>query len=187
MAAGFAYAGLAAYEIISGFQQAEMVRANAELSQEINTFNADLAQIDAYEAEKAGYSQVARYEGVVEQTVGSQRVALAAQGVDVSFGTAAEIQEDTKVRGFLNQQDIMAEANARALGFKNEARSRRLQGYLSAVGAEVSASATRNAGIIGAAQTGIQYGSKSGSFSGYGDREPSQYQDFRTTNWENMG
>lgn len=162
---GLVYAGLAAYSMLTGMQNAEMIRENARLSQEVNDFNSDLALLDAYQAQQDGYSQEARYENVISQTIGSQRAAYAAGGVDVNFGTAAAVQSETRLRGELNKMDIINEANNRAIGYRNEARATRLQGFLNSSASEVSAAATQNAGIIKAAELGLSGYAKEGGFN----------------------
>ena len=149
------YAALAAYQLAAGFQQAQMIRDNADLQNRINELNAGFADKDAYEAEKLGYTEVARYQNVVDTTVGDQRAAYAAQGVDVSYGTAAEVQSETRLTGLLNMLDIQKQAREKALGFKNEARNIRLQGGMARSQAELNAAGAQNQGIIGAVGTGL--------------------------------
>ena len=155
MAIGYAYAGMAAFQIVSGLQGAESIRANAELQKEIAELNAQYAEIDAWEAKLNGEEQVARYDNVIKQTISSQRVALAAQDVDVDFGTAKELQQESKLNGMLNQMDIREQAHAQVLGYKTQARQYRLQGAMGQMQAGYDASATQNAAIIGAATTGL--------------------------------
>ncbi|MFM6930406.1 MAG: hypothetical protein ACKOX6_18225 [Bdellovibrio sp.] len=155
MAAGYAYAGLAAYQIVSGFQQAELVRENAKLSREIGEMNAEAAELDAYNAEKDGMTQENRYQSVIDQTIGAQNVIFAANDVDANFGTAAELQAESKLTGALNQMDIRARAQAEALGYKNQAKNIRLQSYMNSLQSDVQATSIQNASIINAASTGL--------------------------------
>lgn len=158
----YAAAGIAAYQIWSGLQQAESIRESAKLTKEISEMNAKYAEIDAYEAEKSGYGDTARYQTTIDNTIADQRTGYAAQNVDVNFGTAAEVQADTKLTGFLNQLDIQKQARAKALGYKREARQIRLQGSMGNIQARSNASATVTTGLIHGANTAL---------SGY-DRTP---------------
>lgn len=153
--AGAGYAALAGVQIWSGLQQAEMIREQSKLTQRISELNALFAEQDAYEAEKAGESEAARYQTTIDQTVGDQRTTMAAQGVDINFGTAAALQEETRLTGFLNTIDIKNQARAKALGYKQQARNIRLNGAMGASQAEMNASAAVTSGLMGAAATGI--------------------------------
>jgi len=143
-------AGIAAFQLINGLQQAEMIRANGRLMQEVAEFNAEFAEVDAYEAEKMGYTRAARYSAIADDTISKQTSALAAQDIDVNFGTAADIRKESQVTKALNLIDIQNEAYARAQGFKNEARRLRLQGYMSGLQSSGSANSTQAAGVINA-------------------------------------
>lgn len=155
----YQYAALAAYQIWSAYNQAEVIRDQAELTKNIAEMNAKYAEIDAWEAEKYGYTESARYQSIVDQTVGEQRAAFAAQNVDVSFGTAKEIQQESKVTGFLNQLDMQRQARAKAMGLKFEASNYRVSGSMSQAQGGAQGNATMNAGFANAGATAV---------SGYG-------------------
>lgn len=153
--AGYAEAGLAGLQIWSGYQTAELIRDSARLQGQINDMNAGFAELDAYNSEVQGFSETARYQTTIDQTVSGQRVAFAAQGVDVSYGTAKEVQNESKLTGFLNQLDIQYQARQKAAGFHREARNIRLGGAMSNLSSEREASSAIRSGIFGAAQTGL--------------------------------
>ena len=154
--------GISAFQIWSGLQQAKMITRQAGLQNQINDMNAKYAELDAYEAEKFGYTQTSRYQTVIDSTVGTQRASYAAQNVDINFGTAAEVQAETKLIGFLNQLDMQKEARLRAKGLKIEASNIRLGGAMSASKAAMDSYAVRMAGITGAASTGFQTAASAG-------------------------
>ena len=154
-----AAAALAAFQLVSSIQQAEAIRSQARLQKEIAEFNAQFAELDAYRSEQYGETDVARYQSEIDKTVGDQRVAYASQGVDVTSGTAAAIQAETKLTGFLNQLDIRTQAQAKVLGYKREALNIRLAGITGQSQANLNANAVETAGIIGAIP---------GAVSGYG-------------------
>lgn len=151
----WAVAGVAAFQLVSGAQAAEGIRANARLSKEVADMNAEFAELDAFHAEADGYTQAARYEGQVQHIESSQKVAFAANNVDSSFGTAADVTADTKLTGFLNAMDIKNAAHAKALGYQNEARNDRIAGLLGSAQAEFNAASSVRAGTIGAATTAL--------------------------------
>lgn len=151
----YAAAGLAGLQLLSGFHQAEMIRRGAKLQQAINNMNAEFAEIDAYDAEVAGFTEAGRYESVIDSTVGEQRAGYAAQNVDVNFGTAKEVQEETKFTGFLNQLDMLRQGRERAKGYKTEARNLRLGGQFTRMQGDMDASIAIRSGVVSAAQTGL--------------------------------
>lgn len=150
-----AYAVLAGYQILSGMQQADAIRENAKITKQINELNAQYAEVDAWNAEQTGATEESRYQTTIDKTLAAQKVGLAAQDVDVNFGTAAEIQAETKLTGFLNQLDIRNQAHAKALGYTAQARNYRMGGAMQSIEAEAKATATRNTAIIGGASTSL--------------------------------
>ena len=157
MSTGAAAAGLMTFQLVQGMHQAETMRANAELTREIAQMNAEYAEIDAHRVALSGFSQEARYQSVIDSTLSAQKVAFAAQNIDVSFGTAAEIQQESKLIGELNKIDIVNQAHEKALGVKNQARQIRLQGRMSGLEAGANIQAVQTAAITSTAQTGLGY------------------------------
>lgn len=149
------YAALAAFQVASGFQQAQMIRENADLQNRVNDFNAAFAELDAYQAERQGFTDVSRYQTVVDKTLSDQRSAYAAQGVDVNYGTAAEVQAETRLTGILNMFDLQRQAREKAMGFKTEAINIRLQGGMRRLQSDLDASGVQRQAVIGAVSTGI--------------------------------
>jgi hypothetical protein len=144
-----------------------MIREQAGLQNRINILNAEYAELDAYEAEKMGYTRSARYQSVIDATIGAQRSAYAAEGVDVNFGTAAEVQAESQLAGFLNKLDMQKEARQRALGLKVEASNIRLGAGMQRSQAEMQAFGALMGGITGAASTAFYAGAESGFFKPY--------------------
>lgn len=149
----WAYAALAGLQLVQGLQQADTIRQQAELTKQLADMNAEFAEVDAFNAELEGYSKAARYQNVVNNISAEQTAAYAAQGVDSTFGTAAEIKKETEAIGQLNTLDIMDEAHARALGFKREARNIRLNARMGGIEATARAGSTVAAAAINAATT----------------------------------
>lgn len=150
-----AFAVLAAMQVISGNNQAAALRAQAKRKQMIADMNAEFAELDAWEAEQQGYADQARYQGVVDATVGTQRVAYASKNVDIGYGTAAEVQAETRITGMLNMLDIQKQARNKALGFKKEAQNLRLGGEMTRQQGDMDATATQNAAYMNAAGTAL--------------------------------
>ena len=144
-----------AFQMITGAQQAEAVRQQARIQRQIDEMNAQFAEVDAYEAEKQGYSQEARYQSYIDAVAGEQKLALASQNVDISFGSAKELQQETSTTGFLNQLDIKNQAHQRALGYTNQARNIRFQGERGLTQANYDANTMATRSLLGGIQTGL--------------------------------
>lgn len=157
MATGNPYiiAAAAAYEVFSGIQQAEVIRQNAEITKQIANMNAEGLEYDAFKAEQHGMAEIAAYQPTIDSTIGEQRVAFAANNVDASYGTAAELQQETKLTGVLNTIAIQRQARARALGLKQQARNTRLNAQLGHAQAQATANATENVAAISGTRTAL--------------------------------
>ena len=149
----YVFVGVAAFQLVSGLQQAETIRENGKLTREIADMNAEFAEIDSFHAEQDGGTQAAAYEGKADMVQSDQVAAYAAKDVDASFGTAAEVIADSKLATFLNVVDIKNQAHRKALGYKEQARQYVTGGALASAQANINASATQNSAVIGAATT----------------------------------
>ena len=157
MSAAILYGVSGALSLAGGYFAAENIRETAKLNQEISDMNAEFAELDAYDAEIEGFTQEARYQKVVDQTLADQQLTFAVQDVDVSFGTAADIVAETKLVAELNKMEIEKQAQEQASGFKTQARQFRIGGALSTSQAESKASAAQFSGVTGAARNFTGY------------------------------
>jgi hypothetical protein len=151
-------------QLWGSMEQAELTRRQAELNRQVSEFNAEDLEQSAWEAEKFGYTQVARYQSTVDEVISKQRVRFAAEGVDITFGTAAEIQEESRMTATLNALDIQKAARERAQNLRTEAANVRLQGFLGVVQGEAQASAETISGFAGAGQSFVQAAGAGGLF-----------------------
>ena len=149
------FAGLAGLQLAGGYFAAQNIKETARLNQDIADLNAEFAELDAYDAEIEGFTQQARYQGIVDKTLGEQTEILAAADVDITFGTAGELQKETRIIAEINKMEIEKQANERSLGFKAEARDFRVSGFLNRLQDDVRASNVKFQAIVGAAGTGL--------------------------------
>lgn len=149
------YGGLAALQLAGGYYAAENMKETAKLNQEIAEMNAQFAELDAYDAITEGYTQQTRYQSVIDQTLGEQQLIQTAQGVDVNYGTAAAVQEETKFVAELNLMEIEKQAQERALGYKTQARDYRTGGALARADADIRAGTAKFQAVSGATQTAL--------------------------------
>lgn len=149
------YGGMAALQLAGGYFASQNIKATAKLNQEIAEMNAEFAELDAYDSELEGYSAATRYQSVVDQTLGDQQALMAAQDIDVNYGSAASVQAETRFLGELNKMEIEKQAQEQALGYKRQARDLRLGGVMERGDARIRAGQAMSQGVMGAAQSGI--------------------------------
>jgi len=132
--AGGGSAITAGAQFFSAFAQSEAIRAEgmiasaqAEFDATQNEINARFAEVRATEIIEQGDEDAREYQKKVKQTVGSQRAALAAQGIEVETGTALELQLETAEQGALDVETIKNNAWRQSFGYEQEAVSQRFQ------------------------------------------------------------
>ena len=152
---GYAYGAIAGLELAGGYFASQNIKETAKLNQEIADMNAEFAELDAFDAIAEGGSQEARYQSVIDQTLGEQKLAFATADVDINYGTASSIVEETKFTGELNLMEIQKQAQERALGYKVQARNIKSQGVLDRADANAKADAVMFQSATGAAKTAI--------------------------------
>lgn len=151
----YAYAALAALQLIGGFQQGSIIRANGDLQANIANMNARFSELDAYNALTSGYSNAAKYANTINSTVASDRAAYAGEGVSVGYGTAAAVQSDNRIAGLVNTLQMQRSARDQAMGYEGQAINIRVGGAMTSLQFRLNASAAEFQGVAGAASTGI--------------------------------
>lgn len=100
-------------KVVSGIGQAQQYRYQAQIADQNNRLANEQARdsIDNTNLEaRARYRELARMKG-------AQQAALAANGVDLNFGSAADIQKDTAMTGAEDIAQIYKGGNQRTRGF----------------------------------------------------------------------
>ena len=147
-----AYGG---FQVWSGFQQADMMRQQASINRRVMEMNAELAEVDSFNAMRDGMTKLARYQTSLDAVRSMQTVAYAARGVDSTFGTAADVITDSETNGLLNRMDLESQAFQAAAGYENQAAKYRIQGGMNYQAEMTRAQATQNASLIQGLYTGI--------------------------------
>jgi len=122
-----------ANSLVGAYTQSQAIKAQAGYAQAMGERNARLAEMQADDALRRGNIDAARVRREGERFVGGQRAALSASGIDVNYGSAAELQSETK---YLSEEDArMTQNNAwrEALGFKSQANDYRSRGRVAAM------------------------------------------------------
>lgn len=150
-----AYAGLAGLQLAGGYFAAQNIKRVAELNNDIADMNAEFAELDAYDAAIQGETEQAKYQSIVDATLAEQTALFAATDVEIGYGSADAIQEETEFIAELNKMEIENQANAQALGYAREARQFRVGGFLGTLSASQEAAAVKFQAVAAAGKTGL--------------------------------
>ena len=150
------FAGQAGLQVISGIQQADMIRQQTALQQQIDQINTNLAKYNQWRAQADGQTAMARYQTNISQQQGSAKVAEASVGSDGGFGSLADIQEQNTEFGMLNKMDISNQAYEKATGYERQASSLATQGYFTGLQGTMSA----HAAMMGTIYKGLGAGAR---------------------------
>lgn len=149
----YAAAGAMSLQLLSGYWQSENMKDAAELNQQIAEMNAEFAELDAFKAIQGGQADKARYQTVVDKTLSAQTANIAASDVDLSYGSIAEVQKETRFNAEMNKMEIDKQAQEQALGYKQQARDYRVSGATQRAAGDTAAGQALAAGVAGAAST----------------------------------
>ena len=150
--AAAAYGG---FQVWSGFQQADMMRQQASINRKVMELNAELAEVDSFNAMRDGMTKLARYQTSLDAIKSMQVAVYSSRGVDSSFGTAADVMADSDRNALLNRMDLETQAFQSAAGYENQAAKFRIQGGMNYQAEMARAQATQNAALIQGGYTGI--------------------------------
>lgn len=153
----------AGLSIASSASEAEDQKAMGAYQKQQFEFNQGMAELQAKDAIKRGEVEVNQIRSEGKKIRGSQRAALAAQGIQIDSGSAAVIQADSEAT--IAQDMVTAKNNAwrEAWGYKAQALTYGQQGRFSTLAADSKARNTLLAGGIQAIGYGAQaYGSGKG-------------------------
>lgn len=152
----------------SSMSQAEASRAQGSYQRQQGYLNAQLLEQQAQDATERGRADAATARRGTNATAGSQKVALAAQGLDLSEGSAAETIEQTRAVGAVQEMNIKTNAWREAWGYKTQAINERAEGDMAAIAAKGAAKQTLIAGGMQAISYGASGYRAAGSNSGGG-------------------
>ncbi|RJT42010.1 hypothetical protein D3227_04855 [Mesorhizobium waimense] len=146
-------------------QQAQATSAANKYNAQVQDMNAKLADRKAKDAIDRGVLEEQRKRQQVAGIQGQQRAAMAANGVDLSFGSPLDTLVDTAVMGELDALTIRTNANREAYDYKVDAVNKRAGATMS----RMSASAASTGGYLDALGTVLTGGGKA-----YGQYKQSQ-------------
>lgn len=138
-----------------GIQQAGAAQAQGEYQAKMLEINKQFAELQGEEAIKQGDKQAIDYQKKLSQLMGTQRVSYAGQGVSVGEGSAAEVAEDTAVRGAEDVVTIRSNAWREAWGYKVQALDLSSQAEMVRKAAKFESRQNLLSGVAGAAESGL--------------------------------
>lgn len=148
----------------SAYSQATAYQIQADYIQQASELNAQIAGVQAEDAIRRGNKSASQFKKQVKGMKGSQKAALAAQGIDIGSGSAAEILDNTDTQGALDVQTIKNNAWREAWGYKTQAIANTAEGRISQIAASQNIQSTILTGGLNAVNSGLSayYYSKKG-------------------------
>jgi hypothetical protein len=140
----------------TAYSQSQALKAQGEAQKAYAQMNAKLAEAQAGDAIARGEREAKEHGKQVRQLVGSQRAAIAAQGIELDDGDAEALQIDTETIGAQQMLQIKNNAWREAWGFKTQASSYQAQGEMAAATARTAARSTLTTGGLQALNYGAQ-------------------------------
>ncbi len=153
VAATAAVAGIAGGVVggVSSYQQGKAQQAQYNYQAKVNEENAKIAQENANVQRQQGIEEARLQRIKAASTIGSQKTAMAANGVDVTQGTAVDVIADTAAIGELDALQTQYNYEMKARGYEAQAGNFQNQANLDVI----SGKNAYTAGKIGAVQDGL--------------------------------
>ncbi len=146
-----AMAASAGITVAQAYGQAEAMKAQGEYQNTMSQINARNAELQADRAVKQGDKNAAAHMGKVNQTIGQQKVAYGAKGVDINYGSAKQVVQETREIGYDDAITIKNNAFLEGMGYKQQAFNSAQAGRIAQSTGESNANATLLSGGIKAA------------------------------------
>lgn len=127
----------------------QAANAQGKYAQNVANQNAQLEERSRDDAIARGETEQLRHYRRLSQALGESRVRNSAAGLDVSFGSAANLESDIALMGYEDSATIAENTRREAMGYDINAINYRTQG----TAARMQGKAAKTAGYIGAAGT----------------------------------
>jgi hypothetical protein len=146
----------AGLSLLGASQESEAIKQEAQFRQQQLEFNRRIAGVRAADAIKRGGEAVGDYKIQAEKLKGSQVAALAAQGIEIDSGSAAEIRYETDKQIDTDIMRIKNNAWREAWGYKVEANNLSIESEMTGMSAKNRSQATLLSGSLSAIDYGIR-------------------------------
>ena len=135
---------------IGSFYSAKLQKQNLQYQSQMSAINARMAENTAQSALDQGQRAVAQQTMKAGQVKSAQRAALAANGVDLGVGSAAEVLASTDIVKDMDKNTIEANAVRAAWGYRTQATNYANQSLLEGTSAQsVSPWSAAGASLLG--------------------------------------
>lgn len=138
--------------VVSAQQSANAQKAQNDYNAKIAKKNAQIAQANADQKRQEGIEEARQQRMKTLRTVGSQQAAMAANGIDISSGTALDVIEDTAAMGELDALTTRYNYESQAIGLEQQANNFNNQATLDSFAGQNA----YKAGMINAVGTGFK-------------------------------
>ena len=159
-AAGGAQVGIGALQLWNAKNTSDMIKQQAAFQAQQEEFNSRLMQIRKKEIVEQSQKDIAKYGVQGKQMRGSQKVAMAAQGVELDSETMVGLQTDLDQVISDDIQTIKNNAWRQAMGLEIESTNLKYQSQMTRLGGASKARSTRNQGILDFASSASSGGYK---------------------------
>ena len=141
-----------AVSITAGMQQSKTQQAMYNYQAEQDRANAKVAEMNAKNERQSGLEEARLQRLKTLSAIGSQQAGMAANGIDITQGTALDTIEDTATMGELDALMTMYNSERNAINFERQATNFNNQANLDIIAGQNA----RKAGTINAIGTGLQ-------------------------------
>jgi len=100
----------------------QQAKKSSESQAQLADFNASVDELQAKDAIERGAESESGFRTTIRGTIGAQRAGLAAQNVDVGFGSPVDVQADSAFLGELDAYKIRNNAAREAWGYNVQAQ-----------------------------------------------------------------
>lgn len=118
------------FDLIGGYMKADAQKQEGAYQKRIADMNADLLEMQASDRLKRGAEEESQLKSQARQTKGAQRAALAAQGVVVDDGSAADVQLETDLMSAEDSMKLRNNAVRESMGLKLQSSQMRFEGEM---------------------------------------------------------
>ncbi len=125
--------------VAGAYGTAQGQRAQGEYNEKLMELNAKMSDFQAEDAIRRGDKAAQDHLKRTQRMIGSQRASLAAQGITIDTGSAAEVQADTAEIGAQDAMMIKNNAWREAWGFKVQGEDMRSRGRFARLAGDAQA------------------------------------------------
>ena len=138
----------------SAYLSSQSAKLNAEARARMAGINARIAELNAQSIQMQGQREAGSLSLRAGQIKGSQRAALAANGVDLGEGSAAEVQTSTDLLKEIDMHTATSNALARAWGARMDGLNATIEGTVAnATAGAISPAFSGSMSLLGSAST----------------------------------